>query len=132
MKPTLSRQDGALPLRRVARARRHARGIATGFTVGLMEWTSVQLLAPHPEAGEGSPGVHIDVSHKAATPVGFTITVQAKCLEVRGPRARFAIRAHDGMDEIGSGNHRRFVVYWDRFNKSVAPKAVKANAEVDA
>jgi predicted thioesterase len=36
------------------------------------------------------------------------------------------------MDEIGSGTHERFIVNWDRFNKSVAGKAAKANAEVDA
>ena len=105
---------------------------ATGFMVGLMEWTCVQLLAPHLDTGEGSLGVHIDVSHKAATPVGFTITVEAECVEVKGPRAKFAIKAHDGIDEIGSGIHERFIVTWDRFNKSVAAKAAKANAKVDA
>jgi fluoroacetyl-CoA thioesterase len=102
---------------------------ATGFMVGLMEWTCVQLLRPHLDPGEGSLGVHIDVSHKAATPVGFTITVDAECIEVRGPRAKFAVRAHDGIDEIGSGTHERFIVSWDRFNKSVA---AKANAKVEA
>jgi fluoroacetyl-CoA thioesterase len=105
---------------------------ATGFMVGLMEWTCVQLLAPHLDAGEGSLGVHIDVSHKAATPVGFTITVDAECIEVRGPRAKFSVRAHDGIDEIGSGIHERFIVTWDRFNKSVAAKTAKAGAKVDA
>ena len=105
---------------------------ATGFMVGLLEWTCVQLLAPHLDPGEGSLGVYIDVARKAATPVGFTITIEAKCLEVRGPRARFVIRAHEDMDEIGSGTHERFIVNWDRFNKSVAANAAKANAEVDA
>ena len=105
---------------------------ATGFMVGLMEWTCVQLLGPHLDAGEGSLGVHIDVSHKAATPVGFTITVDAECIEVRGPRAKFSVRAHDGIDEIGTGIHERFIVTWDRFNKSVAAKTAKADAKVDA
>jgi fluoroacetyl-CoA thioesterase len=105
---------------------------ATGFMVGLMEWTCVQLLRPHLDPGEGSLGVHIDVSHKAATPVGFTITVHAECIEVRGPRAKFAVKAHDGIDEIGSGIHERFIVSWDRFKKSVAAKTAKANAKVDA
>ena len=40
---------------------------ATGFMVGLMEWTCVQLLEPHLDSGEGSLGVHINVSHVAAT-----------------------------------------------------------------
>lgn len=105
---------------------------ATGFMVGLMEWTCVQLLALHLDPGEGSLGVHIDVSHKAATPVGFTITVDAECIEVRGPRAKFSVRAHDGIDEIGTGIHERFIVTWDRFNKSVAAKTAKAGAKVDA
>ena len=105
---------------------------ATGFMVGLMEWTCVQLLAPHLDPGEGSLGVHIDVSHKAATPVGFTIIVDAECIEVRGPRAKFSVRAHDGIDEIGSGIHERFIVTWDRFNKSVAAKNAKAGAKADA
>jgi fluoroacetyl-CoA thioesterase len=72
------------------------------------------------------------VLHKAATPVGFAVTVEAECIELRGPRAKFSVRAHDGIDEIGSGIHERFIVSWDRFNKSVAAKAAKANARVDA
>ena len=44
---------------------------ATGFMVGLMEWTCVQLLEPHLDQGEGSLGTHIDVSHKSATPPGM-------------------------------------------------------------
>jgi fluoroacetyl-CoA thioesterase len=102
---------------------------ATGFMVGLMEWTCVQLLAPHLDAGEGSLGTHVDVSHKSATLPGMTVTVEAECIEVRGPRARFTLRAHDGMDEIGSGTHERFIVSWDRFNRGMAAKAAKAKVE---
>ena len=102
---------------------------ATGFMVGLMEWTCVQLLEPHLDEGEGSLGVHIDVSHKAATPVGFTITVEAECIELRGPRAKFKVSAHDGVDEIGAGTHERFIVGWDRFNKGVAAKQARAQVE---
>ncbi|MEX2165421.1 MAG: thioesterase family protein [Methyloceanibacter sp.] len=105
---------------------------ATGFMVGLMEWTCVQLLAPHLDEGEGSVGTHIDVSHKAATPVDMTVTVEAECVEARGPRVRFKLAAHDGVDEIGSGTHERFIVSWDRFNRGLEAKRAKAAAEVDA
>jgi fluoroacetyl-CoA thioesterase len=105
---------------------------ATGFMVGLMEWTCVQLLEPHLDDGEGSLGVHIDVSHKAATPPGFTVTVEAECIEVRGPRARFKVTAHDGVDEIGTGFHERFIVGWDRFERGVAGKLAKTQTKVDA
>ena len=97
---------------------------ATGFMVGLMEWTCVRLLEPHLDTGEGSLGVHFDVSHKAA--------VEAVCVEVRGPRVRFKLTAHDGVDEIGAGTHARFIVSWDRFNRGIAAKLAKAQAKVDA
>ena len=105
---------------------------ATGFMVGLMEWTCVRLLEPHLDPGEGSLGVRIDVSHKAATPPGLTVTVEAECIEVRGPRARFKVVAHDGVDEIGAGTHERFIVSWDRFNRGIAAKLAKAATKVDA
>jgi fluoroacetyl-CoA thioesterase len=95
---------------------------ATAFMIGLMEWTCVQLLAPHLDEGEGSVGVHVDVSHVSATPPGLTVTVEAECIEVKGPRAKFRVRAHDGVDEIGTGIHDRFIVAWNRFERGLAPK----------
>ena len=100
---------------------------ATGFMVGLMEWTCVQLLEPHLDTDEGSLGTHIDVSHKSATPPVMTATV-----EVKGPCARFKVTAHDGVDEIGAGAHERFIVSWDRFNRGIAVKLAKAQTKVDA
>ena len=103
---------------------------ATGFMVGLMEWTCMQLLAPHLDAGEGSLGVHVDVSHTAATPPGLTVTVEAECLAVQGPKVTFKVKAHDGVDPIGEGQHQRFIVSWQNFNARVAKKvgAAKVNA----
>ena len=100
---------------------------ATGFMVGLMEWTCVQLMAPHLNEGEGSLGVHIDVSHTAATPPGLTVTVDAECIEVDGRRLTFAVKAHDGIDMIGEGRHERFVVTWDKFNARMGDKAKAAH-----
>jgi fluoroacetyl-CoA thioesterase len=95
---------------------------ATGFMVGLFEWACMQLLAPHLEPGEGSLGVHIDVSHEAATPPGLTITIDVECTAIHGNRVTFEVRAHDGIDLIGRGRHQRFVVAWDKFEDRVADK----------
>ena len=103
---------------------------ATGFMVGLMEWTCIQLMEPHLDPGEGSLGVHIDVSHSAATPPGLTITVDAECTAVEGKRLTFHVKAHDGIDLIGEGRHQRFVVAWDKFNARVADKTAAAMARV--
>ena len=98
--------------------------------VGLMEWACMQLMAPHLDAGEGSLGVHIDVSHTAATPPGMTITVDVECTQVVGKRLSFKVKAHDGLDQIGAGKHERFVVEWDKFNARAAEKAAKAAERV--
>src|SRR5690349_18485031 len=85
---------------------------ATGFLVGLMEWACIDLMKPHLDAGEGSLGTHIDVSHTAATPPGLTITVEVELLSVAGRKLAFKVKAHDGVDAIGEGRHERFVVAW--------------------
>ncbi len=99
---------------------------ATGFMIVLMEWTCLQLLAPHLDTGEGSVGIHVDVSHSAATLPGMTVTVEAELTEVAGRKVAFKVRAHDGIDVIGEGRHERAVVAWDKFNARVTDKAKAA------
>lgn len=101
---------------------------ATGFMVALMEWTCIQALKPHLDEGEGSVGVHVDVSHVSATPVGLTVTVEVETTEVQGRKVWFRVSAHDGVDKIGEGYHQRYIVDWDRFNAKVAEKKAKAGA----
>ena len=96
---------------------------ATGFMVGLMEWTCLKVLAPHLEQGEGSLGVRIDVSHRAATVPGQTVTVEAECTKVMGRRVEFKVKAHDGVEVIGEGRHERMIVPWARFVARVNEKA---------
>jgi fluoroacetyl-CoA thioesterase len=102
---------------------------ATGFMIVLFEWACVRLLNQHLDAGEGSLGTHVDVSHLAATPPGLTVTVDVECAEVSGRKVVFKVSAHDGVDLIGEGRHERVVVAWDRFNAKVAAKA-KSSAEL--
>jgi fluoroacetyl-CoA thioesterase len=99
---------------------------ATGFMVGLMEWTCIKVLEPHLEPGEGSVGIHVDVSHVAATVPGQIVTVDAECVEVNGRRVAFTVRAHDGVEVIGQGRHERMVVPWERFVSKVNQKAAAA------
>jgi len=102
---------------------------ATGNMIVLMEWVCTQLLAPHLDPGEGSLGVHVDVSHLAATLPGMTVTVDVECQAIAGQRVTFAVKAHDGIDLIGEGRHERFVVAWDKFNARLAAKAAKVGAK---
>ncbi|KNE80881.1 MULTISPECIES: fluoroacetyl-CoA thioesterase [Streptomyces] len=101
---------------------------ATGFMVGLMEWTCVRALTPHLEPGEGSLGTEIRVTHTAATPPGLTVTVTAELLSVEKRRIRWRVTAHDGVDAIGSGTHERAVVTLDRFTAGMREKLARGTA----
>ena len=102
--------------------------LATGFMVGLFEWACIQAINPHidwPE--EQTVGIHVNLSHVAATPPGLTITVKGKLKEVEGRKLSFSLVADDGVDKISEGTHDRFVIHAATFN---AKMAIKANNEL--
>lgn len=99
---------------------------ATGYMVGLIEWTCIQALNPHldwPE--EQTVGTHIDISHIAATPPGLEVTVKVKLVEVDGRRLVFEVEAHDGIDLITRGRHERFVINKEKFDRKMINKSKK-------
>src|SRR3546814_10372710 len=49
---------------------------ATAFMIGLVEWACVEALSPFLGAGEHTVGIHVDVSHVSATPVGMKATAE--------------------------------------------------------
>lgn len=103
--------------------------LATAFMIGLIEWTCMKVIEPHLDAGEGSLGIHVDVSHLAATLPGQTVTVEAECIKAEGRRITFRVSAHDGVDKISEGTHQRMIVPWSRFKAQVNGKADKAGVE---
>ncbi len=97
---------------------------ATGFMVGLIEWACIKLIEPHLDwPHEQSVGTHVDLSHIAATPPGFTVTVRARLDTVEGRKLSFTVEAGDGVELIGQGAHERFVIDAAKFNAKVAEKA---------
>jgi fluoroacetyl-CoA thioesterase len=99
---------------------------ATGFMVGLMEWTCLKVLENHLDDGEGSLGIHVNVSHLAATVPHQTVTVEAEVTKVEGRRISFHVKASDEIDTIGEGDHERMIVNWEKFEQRVNEKAKQA------
>ena len=96
---------------------------ATGYMVGFLEWACIKAINPHlnwPQ--EQTVGTHIDVSHTAATPVGFDVTAKVKLVEVEGRKLVFEVQAHDGVDLISKGRHERFVIIKDKFDSKMKEK----------
>jgi len=96
---------------------------ATGFLVGLVEWTCIQAVNPHIDwPNEQTVGIGIHLNHTAATPPGFTVTVKVHLVEVAGKRLVFEFTAADGIDAICKGSHERFVIDSKKFAEKLKTK----------
>jgi fluoroacetyl-CoA thioesterase len=103
------------------------RVLATGYMVGLFEWACIQALNPHLDwPREQTVGIHVDLSHTAATPPGMVVTVRGVLEKVEGRKLTFFLEADDGADLISQGYHERFVIDASNFNTKVAAKARQA------
>ena len=96
----------------------------TPFMIALMENAAVDALAPYMEAGQGSVGTHLDVSHDAATPIGMKVWAEAEVTAVDGKALTFAVTAYDEAGPIGKGTHNRFIIDVERFLAKTEKKKV--------
>jgi fluoroacetyl-CoA thioesterase len=105
------------------------RVLATGFLVGLVEWTCIQAVNPHLDwPTEQTVGIGVNLTHSAATPPGLWVTVNVRLEKVEGRKLRFSVSAEDGVDQISTGTHERFVIAAESFNNKVSGKAERGRA----
>ena len=101
--------------------------LATGYMVGLMEFACIKFINPHIDwPRQQSVGIHVNVSHSAATPPGMTVTVKGRLEKVEGRKLSFALEAFDDQDQISTGTHERFIIDAQKFNAAVAKKLAGA------
>ncbi|MFZ7128609.1 MAG: thioesterase family protein [Desulfobacterales bacterium] len=100
---------------------------ATGFLVGFLEWTCIKAVNPHIDwPKEQTVGIHLDISHEAATPPGLEVTATVELIAVEGKKLIFNVEAHDGIDLISKGRHERFIIDKEKFDSRVGSKAADA------
>ncbi len=103
------------------------RVLATGFMVGLFEWACIQAVNPHIDwPREQTVGTGINLTHTAATPPGLIVTVRGRLDRVEGRKLTFSLEADDGIDAISRGDHERFVIDAEKFNRKANEKAARA------
>ncbi len=96
---------------------------ATPAMVALMEKTAWRSLIPYLEDGQGTVGIHLDITHDAPTPLGMTVTCESKLVKIDGRRLVFEVTATDGRDVIGRGIHERFLIWDEKFQNKANEKA---------
>lgn len=88
---------------------------ATPMMISLMEKAAVLSIEPYLEPGQSSVGIHIDVSHCAATPLGMTVWAETEVTGIDRRKVTFSVKAFDERGLIGEGTHERFIIDMDRF-----------------
>ena len=95
---------------------------ATPMLVALMEQTCNESVTPLLEAGQGTVGTHIDISHSAATPVGMKVWCDSELVEMDRRRLVFTVKAFDECGPIGEGRHERFIIDSAKFQAKIDAK----------
>ena len=88
---------------------------ATPAMIALMEQAAASSLLPYLEEGQGSVGIHLDVSHESATPIGLKVWAESEVTAVDGKQITFTVSAYDEVGLIGRGTHKRACITVDRF-----------------
>jgi|CXWL01.1.fsa_nt_gi fluoroacetyl-CoA thioesterase len=96
--------------------------LSTPTLIWYMELSAREALLPLFESGEACVGVHVDIQHLAATPLGHKVECRAQVIHVAGRIITFQVEAHDEQELIARGTHKRAVVDTQRFTQSVARK----------
>jgi fluoroacetyl-CoA thioesterase len=97
--------------------------LGTPVMINLMEGAALAAVEHLLPAGHQSLGIHLDVRHIAATPIGMRVRATAELTNVDGRTITFRVEAHDEKEVIGDGTHQRVVVNVARFDQRVQRKA---------
>jgi fluoroacetyl-CoA thioesterase len=96
--------------------------LGTPVMINLIEAAALAAVEHLLPAGHQSLGIHLDVRHFAATPIGMIVTATAELTAVEGRTLTFRVEARDDKEPIGGGSHQRVVVNVARFDERVQRK----------
>jgi fluoroacetyl-CoA thioesterase len=96
--------------------------LATPVMINVIEAAALAAVEHLLPAGHQSLGIHLDIRHFAATPIGMRVRATAELTAVEGRTLSFRIAARDEREPIGDGSHQRVVVNVARFDERVQKK----------
>ena len=96
--------------------------LSTPWLIWFLEHAARQAMLSLLEPGESTVGVHVDVQHLAATPLGERVTCRARVIHSEGTLISFQLEAHDEHERIARGLHKLRVIRVARFAERVRNK----------
>ncbi len=98
--------------------------LATPVMINVIEAAALAACEDLLPEGFESLGIHLDIRHFAATPVGMRVHATAELVGIEGRTLSFRIAARDEREAISDGTHQRVIVnvarYIERINKKSA------------
>ena len=95
---------------------------ATPAMIALMENTAFESVANLLDPGCGTVGTALNVKHVSATPVGMKVTCETELIKVDGRALTLSVKAYDEVGLIGEGEHERFIIFEEKFQKKANDK----------
>ena len=96
--------------------------LATPVMVNLMEAAALQAVEGLLPPGYQTVGIHLDITHVAATPVGMRVRAYAELTRVEQRTLTFKVHAEDEKERIGEGLHERIIINLERFDVRMQEK----------
>ena len=96
--------------------------LATPVMINVIEAASLAAVEHLLPPGHQSLGIHLDVRHFAATPIGMHVEATAELTGTEGRTLSFKVEARDDKEPIGGGTHQRVVVNVARFDERIHKK----------
>ena len=96
--------------------------LATPVMINLIEAAALAACEDLLPEKVQSLGIHLDIRHFAATPVGMRVEATAELVAIDGRTLSFRVEARDEREVIGDGTHERVVVNVARFDERVQKK----------
>ena len=108
---------------------REAAVYATPRMVSDVEYACRDFLLAHLDPGEDSVGAHVSIDHLAPTPLGLSVLIEVRVVEVDRRKVVFEFSVKDPVEEAGRGRHVRFVVETAKTRERLAAKRARAGLE---
>jgi fluoroacetyl-CoA thioesterase len=96
--------------------------LGTPVMINVIEAAALAAVEHLLPAGHQSLGIHLDVRHFAATPIGMHVIATAELTGIEGRTLSFRVEARDDKEPIGGGSHQRVIVNVARFDERVQRK----------
>ena len=101
---------------------------ATPSMVLDIEYIARNWLMEYLDDGEDTVGTHVSVDHIGATVEGDTVEIVITVQELNGRAIMMTAHVKDSIEDVGKGNHNRFVVDKSKTFARIEEKRVKIEA----